>query len=163
MRKFSKIFKKFLKKIAKNALFLPIFPNNLANHALIFCAFGRKTQFVGNFEKFFKMFLKKIAKMHCFSLFFQKFNKPCVKFLRAWSKNTIYWKFSKFITFAYFPNFLTDHAFIFCAFGRKTQKVGNFGKIFKFSKKFIRKLRKRYYFSIFFKKLNKPCVKFLRV
>ena len=40
-----KIFKKILKKIAKNALF---FPKSLTNHALIFRAFGRKTQFVGN-------------------------------------------------------------------------------------------------------------------
>ena len=39
----------FLKKIAKNALFLHIFGKNLTNNALIFRAFGRKTQIVGKF------------------------------------------------------------------------------------------------------------------
>ena len=55
---FSKIFKKFLKKIAKNALVYHIFPKNLTNHALIFCGFGRKTQLIGNFEKIFENFQK---------------------------------------------------------------------------------------------------------
>ena len=46
---FSKIFKQFLKKIAKNALSLHIFQNKLTNHALLFRAFGRKLQIVGKF------------------------------------------------------------------------------------------------------------------
>ena len=46
--KFSKICKKCLKKIAKNALFLH-FSKNLANHALIFRAFRRKLEIVGKF------------------------------------------------------------------------------------------------------------------
>ena len=52
---FSKNFKNFLKKISKNAFF-SIFSKNLTNHALTFCAFGRKTQFIGNFEKILKIF-----------------------------------------------------------------------------------------------------------
>ena len=48
-KKFSKILKNFLKKMAKNALFKHIFQNFLAIHALNFCAFGPKTQFVGDF------------------------------------------------------------------------------------------------------------------
>ena len=47
--KFSKIFKKFLKKIPKNQLIQHIFQKKLTNHALIFRAFGRKTQIVGKF------------------------------------------------------------------------------------------------------------------
>ena len=66
---------------------------------------------------------------------------------------------------------------VFWAFGRKTQCLGNFEKIFlrkfrkcitfayeilrKFSKNILRKLRKSYYFSIFFKKFSKPWVTFL--
>ena len=46
-----------------------------------------------NFRKFSKRFLKKIATMHYFSIFFKKFNKACVNFLRVWTKNTICWKF----------------------------------------------------------------------
>ena len=41
------------------------FKKKLTNHALIFCAFGRKTQFVGNIEDIFEnfqKFLKKIGK-----------------------------------------------------------------------------------------------------
>ena len=44
---FSKICKKFLKKIAKNA-FSPIFQKKFKT-ALNFCAFGRKSQLVGKF------------------------------------------------------------------------------------------------------------------
>ena len=46
-----------------------------------------------NFRKFAKKFLKKIAKIHYFSKFFKRFNKPCVKFLRVWMKNTSFWNF----------------------------------------------------------------------
>ena len=53
LRKFSKIVKEFLKKIAQ---FLAYFSKNLTNHALIFCAFGRKTHMLGNSEKILKVF-----------------------------------------------------------------------------------------------------------
>ena len=45
----------------------------------------------GTFRKFFKNFLRKLRKMHYFSKFFKKFNKPCVKFLRVWTKNANCW------------------------------------------------------------------------
>ena len=47
------------------------------------------------FRKLLKIFLWKLLKMHYFSIFFKKFNKPCVKFLRVWTKNEICRKFSK--------------------------------------------------------------------
>ena len=93
---FEKLLKllKFINKIAKMHYF-SIFSKKLTNHALIFCAFGRKTQIVGkSFQKTFEnfeIFLQKIAKM---------------QFL------------------AYCSNKLTNYALIFCAFGRKTQIVG---------------------------------------
>ena len=49
LESFEKIFENFHKNIAKNALFLHIFQKELTNHALIFCAFGQKTQIVGKF------------------------------------------------------------------------------------------------------------------
>ena len=42
--------------MTKKELFQHIFRKNLTNHVLIFCAFGRKTQFVVNFEKILKFF-----------------------------------------------------------------------------------------------------------
>ena len=57
-KSFEKILKNYLQKIAKNALFKHIFRKNLTNHALIFCAFGGKSQFIGNFEKIFENFEK---------------------------------------------------------------------------------------------------------
>ena len=44
-----------------------------------------------NFRKFAKKFRKKIAKMQYFLLFCKKISKPCVKFSRVWTKNTIGW------------------------------------------------------------------------
>ena len=85
---FSK-FQNFLKKIAKMDYF-SIFSKNLANHALIFCAFGRKTQFNGNFESFLKQIAKKSISLAYFS---KKFNKPCINFLRVWTKNANCWEF----------------------------------------------------------------------
>ena len=72
---------------------------------------------------------------------FQKINKPCVNFLPVWTKSQFIGNFEKIsenfenfssencrkcIILAYFLNKLTNHAFIFCAFGRKTQIVGKF-------------------------------------
>ena len=61
---FSKIFKKFLKKIAKMHYFLNIF-QKINSSALIFAHLDEKHKLVGKFEKFtksFSKFLKKIAK-----------------------------------------------------------------------------------------------------
>ena len=58
LSKFSKILKRFLQKFAKNELFEHIFKIFLTNHALIFWAFGRKRQFIGNCEKIFENFEK---------------------------------------------------------------------------------------------------------
>ena len=102
--------KTFLRKLRK-CIILAYFWKYLTNHALIFCGFGRKTQFIGNFEKTFENIEK--------------------NFLR---------KLQKCIILAYFWKNLTDHALIFCAFGRKTQIVGNFKKIYKSSLKKILKM-----------------------
>ena len=116
---FSKHFKKFLKKIAKKALFyhikvwenfrkfsknflrksrkkyyFSIFSKNLTNYALVFCAFGRKK------NKWFEIM--------------RKFSKVFIR------------KLQKCIILAYFSNKLTNYALIFCAFGRKTKIVGKF-------------------------------------
>ena len=45
LRKFSKY---FLRKLRK-CIILAYFSKKLTNHALIFCAFGRKTQIAGKF------------------------------------------------------------------------------------------------------------------
>ena len=49
LESFEKSCESYHKNIAKNALFLHIFQKELTNHALTFCAFGQKTQIVGNF------------------------------------------------------------------------------------------------------------------
>ena len=57
----------------------------------IFCAFGRKRGLIGNFEKNFEnieKILKKIAKNELVEHILQKINKPCIDFLRVWTKNT---------------------------------------------------------------------------
>ena len=45
------------------------------------------------FLKIFKKFVKKIAKNGFLSIFFKKFNKPSIQFLRVRTKNAICWKF----------------------------------------------------------------------
>ena len=52
---FSKIFKNFLWKLLK-CIILAYFPKTLTNHALIFRAFGRKTNFSEIFEIFQKIY-----------------------------------------------------------------------------------------------------------
>ena len=52
-RKFAKI---FLNKIAKNALFWPIFQRKFKNPALNFRSFGRKTIGLGKSEKILNFF-----------------------------------------------------------------------------------------------------------
>ena len=83
----SKIFNKIHKKIAKNG-FLAYFSKNLTNPAFHVCAFGRKTLFAENFFKE-KIFLRKLRKMHYFRIFFKKFRKPSIQFLRVWTKNDV--------------------------------------------------------------------------
>ena len=83
------------------------------------------------FENLQKNFLKKIAKMHYFSIFFEKFKKPCVNFTCVWTKNTNSWeflidfrKFSKNI----FWKFRTIHYFsIF--FKRFNKPCVNFSRV----------------------------------
>ena len=53
---FRKFLKFFLQKIAKMHYFGIFFKQNLTNHALLLCAFGRKTELLGNFEKIFENF-----------------------------------------------------------------------------------------------------------
>ena len=110
-----------------------------------------------NFRKFFKKyFLRILQKMHYFSIFSKKFNKPCVNFLRVWTKNAKcrailrnFRKFSKIslenfeksIILACFSKNLTSHALLLSAFGRKLQIVGKFSETFgnfwwKFNRKF---------------------------
>ena len=52
---FEKILKNFVRKLLK-CIILADFSQNLTNHALNFCAFGRKTEFIGNFAKIFENF-----------------------------------------------------------------------------------------------------------
>ena len=58
-------------------MLLHIFQKNLTNHALIFCAFGRKTQIVGkfweNFENFWWKFYRKLDFYLIFIFICQKF------------------------------------------------------------------------------------------
>ena len=45
----------------------------------------------GIFENLQKNSLRKLQKMKHFRLFCKKISKPCVKFSRVWTKNTIRW------------------------------------------------------------------------
>ena len=156
LRKFSKIFKNFLRKIAKNALF---YFKKLTNHALNFCAFGPKTQIAGKLRNCSKILLRELQKMNYFSIFFKKFNKPCINFSAFGRKTEILgklWeifrkystvllrKFQKCISVTYFSNKLTKHTLNFYAFGRKTQIVGKFWENFWWN--FYRKMEFLFYF-----------------
>ena len=130
--------------------FWTYFSKKLTSPAFSFCEFGRKTLFAGNFSE---NFLKKIAKRHYFSIFPKDFNKPSVQILGVSTRNAMCRKFLR--KSLSFPEKIGKNALFyymkFCA---------NFRK---FSKKILRKLRISYYFSIFFKKFNKPCVHFWHV
>ena len=86
-RIFENLQKNFLRKL-KNVLFYHIFQKNLTNHALIFRAFGRKTQILGKFCDIFENF--------------QKISLE---------------NFEKSIILAYSLKNLTNHTLIFRAFG----------------------------------------------
>ena len=122
--KFWENFQKISSKIAKNALFLHIF-KKFNKPCINFLRVWTKAQFVGNVKK---NFVRKLLKMHYFSIFFKKFNKPGVNLLSVWTKNTICLKF--------WENF------------RKFEKI------------FLRKLRKKHELSIFFKKFKELCGNF---
>ena len=114
--------------------------------------------FEGNtVRKFSKSFLRKLRKMHYFCIFFKKFKKPCVNFLRLWTKNTMYWKFwenfRKLLNMHYFSIFSKDfrnHAFIFRAFGRKHNLLEIFEKIFE---NFHKNIAKNAFFLHIFQKI----------
>ena len=58
---------------------------------------GAEPRDAGEFSKIFKKFLKKISKMHYFSIFFKKFNKPCVQsFARLDEKQKLFGNFERF-------------------------------------------------------------------
>ena len=61
---FSKIFKKFIEKRAK-WIILAYFSKNVTNNALIFRAFGRKTQRVGKYWEDFEIF-QYISSENCY-------------------------------------------------------------------------------------------------
>ena len=62
--------------------------------------YGRPRRGSGGFSKICKKFLKKIAKNPVFLSILQKDSKPCVKFSRVWTKNTIGWgNFEKIVRF----------------------------------------------------------------
>ena len=89
--------------------------------SLIFRGFGRKQQFLGNFGKFSKIvkkFLQKIQKIHYFSIFFEKFNKPCVTFSRVLMKSRNCWEI------------LRKLWKILKKFNRKIKFLTMFGKVF---------------------------------
>ena len=80
---------------------------------MIFFAFGRKRQGIGNFEKIFEN-VENFPSQNCekciiLTYFSKKFNKPCVYFLRVWTKK---------------------------------QFIGNFEKIFEKFEKFLKKIAK---------------------
>ena len=82
LRKFRKFSKNFLRKFRK-ILVLAYLSKNLTNHALIFCAFGRKTQIVvkfwENFEIFWYKFLRKMEILFFLFLFFIFFDNLLLK------------------------------------------------------------------------------------
>ena len=103
--KFSKNFRKFLKiflrKLWKMHYFSRFF-TKFKKLCIDFCAFGRKSQCIGNFEKIFQKF-EKFSSENCY----------------------------KCIILAHFSKKLTNHALIFCAFGRKNYLQKIFEKILK--------------------------------
>ena len=104
-RNFSKCFFRKLRK----CIVLTYFQKNLTNNALIFCAFGRKTQIVGkiweNFENFWCKFYRKTEFIFCFYFYFGKF----VTKNRAFGNNTIFYNFFLFLG-AKFPPFPPGYA-----------------------------------------------------
>ena len=142
MQKFSKICKKFLKKVAKKAVFSPILQRNFKTMRSIFARLYEKHNCLGNFRKFAKKFLKKMAKNAVFSPILQRnFKTMRSIFARLDEKHNCLGNFEKFskickkipeengkkcCIFAYFAKEFQNHAVNFCRFGRKTQLFGKF-------------------------------------
>ena len=75
LRKFSKVFENFLRKLQKNIM-LAYFSKKFKNPCVNFLRVLTKTQFIGNFEKNFLKISLKIAKTALFKHYFKKFNNP---------------------------------------------------------------------------------------
>ena len=114
------------------------------------------------FEIFQKDFLRKLQKMHYFSIFFKKFNKPCVNFSRVWTKKTNSWEilnnfrkfskhfFRKFRKIHYFSIFfekLTNHvmSYSFARLDEKHWLLGNFEKFLKCFKMFLKEIANAFF------------------
>ena len=93
---FSKIFEKFLMKIAKMDYF-NIFFKKFNKHCVNFSRVLTKNtncwEILRNLRNVFKYFLKKLRKIHYFSIFFKKFKKPLVNFFAFGRKAQIIGKF----------------------------------------------------------------------
>ena len=66
----------------------------------------------------------------------------------------------KALFLAYFSKDLTNHAFGFCPFRRKTQFIGNFEKSFENFQKISKENCKNIMLAYFSKKFKKPCADF---
>ena len=88
LRKFWKILKISLQKNCIKCIILAYFSNKLTNYALIFCAFGRKTQIVGKFWENFDIFWGKFYRKIEFFIFI--FYRKFVNKNRAFGNNTIF-------------------------------------------------------------------------
>ena len=99
---------------------------------LFFALLDEKHNFSESFEKIFENFIRIFLKMHYFSIFFQKVNKPCVNFLRVWTKNANCWEtFEKFLknfdenSIENLNFFHFIYNFIFRKFVTKNRALGN--------------------------------------
>ena len=97
---------------------------------------------VNNFVKIFKKFAKNLQK---YSKKIQKIFKKFLKFSKNFQKN-FFIKMLKIDFLSIFSKNLTNPAFNFCAFGRKTHILWKFRENFrKLWKDFLRKLQKMHY------------------
>ena len=117
--KFSKIWKKFLKKIVKMHYFSKFF-KRFNKPCFTFSRVWTKNtncwETLGNFLIFSKDFFRKFRKIHYFSIVFEKFNKPYVNSSRVWTKNTNCWEI------------LRKHWKVWWKFNRKIECLCIFGK-----------------------------------
>ena len=78
----------FLKRISKN--FQTNFQKIFKKYSKIFKKYSKiYRKYSIKFRKFLKIFLRKLLKMLYFNIFYKRFSKPCVKFLRVWTKNNL--------------------------------------------------------------------------
>ena len=87
LRNFARIFESFqdfFRNLWK-CIILAYFSKNLTNHALIFCAFGRKCKLLGNFEKILEIFDENSIEKLNFYIFFGSVAKT-----RAFGNNIIF-------------------------------------------------------------------------